>query len=185
LLKRRSVTTRRQTVREDGALYTLKKGLLLREISMKVCTGVLAAVVYACMTGCAAFGKHAAAKRTSAVDQELSSIMGADLSTAVGILGFPSGRNQKHGGIVYIWTSDRAAHVPETEIRMGSYAEAPPSKSPPSPSAAQCRVELSADDSGRIAGYEWWGGDERCGWVVRAFERAAQKDEETQRQQPR
>jgi len=138
-------------------------------------------VACAFLTGCSLFGHHAPARHTSAVDQELSSIIGADLSTAVGILGFPSGRSPTHGRIVYIWTSDRAAHLPESEIRMGSYAEVPPPRSPPA--ANQCRVELAADDSGRISGYEWWGGDERCGWVVRAFERASQGEPVTKPQQ--
>jgi hypothetical protein len=102
------------------------------------------------------------------VEQRLSSIMGADSSTAVGILGFPDERRQEPGRLVYIWSTDRASRLPPAEIRMGSYASHPNGAS----AGAPCRVELSADDSGRIAGYQWSGSDARCSWVVQAFARA-------------
>src|SRR5215472_14438533 len=77
------------------------------------------------------------------VEQRLSSIMGADISTAVGILGFPDERRQERGRLVYVWSSDRVARAPREEIRMGSYESHPEGPS----SGAPCRVELSADDA--------------------------------------
>jgi hypothetical protein len=107
------------------------------------------------------------------VEQRLSSIMGADISTAVGILGFPDERKQEPGRLIYVWSTDRAARLPRSEIRMGSYANHTDGVS----EGAPCRVELSADDAGRIAGYQWSGSDAHCSWVVQAFTRAEHEDQ--------
>lgn len=127
---------------------------------------ILAAVTLASLAGCATTPRH-----TSTVDKELSSIMGADISTAVGILGFPTARQQLPAGTAYLWSSDRAAHLPQTEIRIGSYGSEATRVS--LPTDGECWVKLTADEAGRIAGYEWSGSQARCRWVVAAFRRAA------------
>lgn len=134
--------------------------------TIKATHRILAAVTLISLTGCAVLPRH-----TSTVEEDLSSIIGADISTAVGILGFPDAHEQMAGGTAYVWFSDRAARLPETEIRMGSYDSAQTSVSMPTDGA--CWVKLSADESGRISGYEWSGSRLRCGWVVEAFRRAA------------
>jgi hypothetical protein len=131
---------------------------------------LIAAAAAAVLGGCGLIPKHA---HTSTVGQELGSIMGADISTAVGILGFPESRRTMPGRLVYVWSTNRAASLPQTEIRMGSYSPAPASTAAP---ADGCRVEISADDSGRIAGFELSGSDERCGWILEAFARAKHKE---------
>jgi hypothetical protein len=138
---------------------------------MKVPHRLIAAAAAVALGGCTMMLKHT---HTSTVEQELGSIMGADLSTAVGILGFPESRRELPGRTVYAWSSNRAAGLPQTEIRVGSYAPAPASASAP---ADGCRVEISADNSGRVAGFELSGSDERCGWVLQAFQRAKREEQ--------
>jgi hypothetical protein len=109
------------------------------------------------------------------VEQQLSSLMGADISASIAILGFPDARKDApHDQRTYVWSSDRAANLPQPEIRMGAYGTHP-EQSPPQDTP--CTVELTADSSGRIVGYQWSGTDNRCSWVLQAFLRAEHTDQ--------
>lgn len=111
------------------------------------------------------------ARPLTAVERQLASVMGADISAVIGILGFPDEKRQSGAGLlVYAWASDRSSRLPMSEIRMGSYPEHAGGGGP-------CRVELTADDHGRVAGYTWSGTDALCGWVLRAFNRAEFEEE--------
>jgi hypothetical protein len=128
------------------------------------------------LAGAVLAGCKTTSKPVAGIEQQLSSIMGADISTAVGILGFPDERRQEPGRMVYVWASGRVSRLPQTETRMpGSYATGPDGR--PLAIDSPCRVELSADDSGRIAGYQWSGSDARCNWVVQAFRRAEHEEQ--------
>jgi len=111
--------------------------------------------------------------RTS-VERRLSSLMGADISAAVGILGFPDEKREGAGMEIYVWTDGKSSRRAMTEIRMGSYADG---QAEPSGMGSPCRIELSADDHGRVAGYQWSGTEGHCSWVTQAFSRADHEEQ--------
>lgn len=101
------------------------------------------------------------------------------MSAAVGIFGFPDEKREGPGMEVYVWTSGHVSRLPPTEIRMGTYADG---DAAPSGQSGPCRVELSADDHGRVVGYQWAGTAGECSWVMEAFSRAEHQEEESRQQ---
>lgn len=159
-------------MKRDKEIEIKRKAHSAREIINPVLLAALGALALA---GCKTAARPASAVKApqprGAIERQLASLMGADLSAAVGILGFPDERRQTGSGLwAYVWSSGRSSRLPMTEIRMGSYdTEAGGGSSP-------CKIELTADDNGRVAGYTWSGTQGDCAWVRQAFKRAASAD---------
>ena len=150
----------------------------MKSRASKIITLVLgAALAAALLAGCKTAQQPGAGVKTeprphTGVERRLASLMGADISAAVGILGFPDEKREGPGMEIYVWTHAQSSRRPMTEIRMGSYPDGPADPAGPSGGRSPCQIELSADDHGRVAGYQWSGTEGHCSWVMQAFSRA-------------
>jgi hypothetical protein len=120
------------------------------------------------MSGCATFGQ---------MDRALNSLLGEPIKEAFNALGYPDGKQEFDGDVVYLWGVERSGSIslPQTNTIYGNIGTTPVSaqytENQNIPINYSCQIKVVADSIGKIKTYDYSGNMGGCEPYIKRLNR--------------